>query len=425
MLEHLTSQLHQADRDPMGYFLRTYFPPRVLLYLFSAFIRLVLVVYSGIHDVNYEVKFTDVDYNVFTDAARLLLNGESVYSRHTYRYTPLLALLVTPNVFLYSSFGKLLFCTFDLLTGYMLERILDVKGSLLHGLWLLNPFVIAVSTRGNADCIICFLVIATLYFLERDQLVLSAMFYGLSVHFKLYPIIYALPILLHLSYLDLKPKKGKVSFLKKCWRAFIRLFNQRSCLFGVVSLTVFLLTSLICYYFCGYDYIYEAYLYHYIRMDHRHNFSIYFNYMYHMADSGVKMNAIIAFIPQLACLFGYGLFGYWDLKISMFLQTISFVSLNKVCTCQYYLWWMCLLPLVLSKHPFAHGKFIAQAAALLAFVLSNGAWLYFAYRLEIEGYNTYIMLLFSSVAFVCSQMAIGWVFLMRRVSARTDKEHSS
>uniref|UniRef100_T1GIU9 GPI alpha-1,4-mannosyltransferase I, catalytic subunit n=1 Tax=Megaselia scalaris TaxID=36166 RepID=T1GIU9_MEGSC len=76
-------------------------------------IRLVLVSYSEIHDQNAEVLYTDVDYEVVTDGARHILENRSPFQRHTFRYSPILALILTPNVY-HKSFGKILFSLFDI-----------------------------------------------------------------------------------------------------------------------------------------------------------------------------------------------------------------------------------------------------------------------------------------------------------------------
>lgn len=42
--------------------------------LLSSLLRLALIVYSEWHDAHSVVKYTDVDYRVFSDAARFILN---------------------------------------------------------------------------------------------------------------------------------------------------------------------------------------------------------------------------------------------------------------------------------------------------------------------------------------------------------------
>ena len=56
------------------------------------------ILYGEWHDAHVVVKYTDVDYRVFTDAAAIVAEGGSPFDRATYRYSPILAYLLIPNV---------------------------------------------------------------------------------------------------------------------------------------------------------------------------------------------------------------------------------------------------------------------------------------------------------------------------------------
>ena len=148
---------------------------------------------------------TDVDYNVFTDASRHVLNGGSPYDRHTYRYTPLLAWMLVPNLLISPLFGKLLFIACDLLVSFLIYYYLSTEGHSeklsiqCSWVWLFNPIVMAVSTRGNADCMVVLLVLLTLLLYRERIFLLTGISLGLAIHFKIFPFLFSLPMYVALT----------------------------------------------------------------------------------------------------------------------------------------------------------------------------------------------------------------------------------
>jgi len=144
-------------------------------------------------------KYTDTDYHVFSDAATYVYRGMSPYKRHTYRYTPLVAYICLLNNYIHPVCGKIVWCICDILLANVLWKILDLvnqrnkERNIYYVIfWVLNPLILALSTRGSNDNTISLLVYMTFYYLLKRNYVLAGIFYGLSVHFKIYPIVYSI-----------------------------------------------------------------------------------------------------------------------------------------------------------------------------------------------------------------------------------------
>jgi phosphatidylinositol glycan class M len=165
----------------------------------------VFLIYGLWQDANSPVKYTDIDYLVFTDAARFVAHGQSPYERETYRYTPILAWLLLPtaqttgnplvDAALFSS-GKVLFAAADLVAGWLLECVLarsmdGASARKFAAIWLLNPMVATISTRGSSEGLLGVLVMALLSAVMARRVTLAGLLLGFSVHFKIYPFIYA------------------------------------------------------------------------------------------------------------------------------------------------------------------------------------------------------------------------------------------
>ena len=222
------------------------------LLVFASLIRVFLILYSTFHDKFFEVKYTDVDYEVFTQAAKHLVDGGSPYLKDTYKYTPMLAYLMTPNIFMQKLFGKFLFCALDIIVAVLLHQILtEFKLCKINSasrniayFWLFNPFTMTISSRGNAESVQMLLVLLALYFVMKEWILFSAIFFGLSVHFKLYSIIYVVPFLLNITNNCLH-NSPSCSFFYGLKANIYFFVNKRTVLFFIASFGTFIFCGLL------------------------------------------------------------------------------------------------------------------------------------------------------------------------------------
>ncbi|KAI0976824.1 glycosyltransferase family 50 protein [Xylaria arbuscula] len=405
------------------------------LFASAALLRVGMLLYGLWQDANSPVKYTDIDYLVFTDAARFTFTTSSSsspaspYERETYRYTPLLAWLLYPTTFpgVFSfSLGKVLFAAADLLAGYLIIQVLrrHVRMPLdracrFASIWLLNPMVATISTRGSSEGLLGVLVTALLWAVLERRVALSGILLGLGVHFKIYPFIYAPAIIWwmddermvtatvsptkaeststdkgELRRKATKTNQDAPSTLLERITAFITPARIQ---LTIISLATFAGLNIVMYAIYGMPFVTHTYLHHVTRIDHRHNFSPY-NILLYLTSStpqthspwAIKIESV-AFAPQLLLstvlipLVG----AKKDLATTMMAQTFAFVAFNKVCTSQYFLWYMVFLPLYLPNSSLLR-KPTLGVAALTLWVVTQGLWLQQGYNLEFLGLSTFL-----------------------------------
>ena len=379
----------------------------------SALIHVVLIAYGEWQDRNMRVPYTDLDYWVYSDAAVHVYNGDSAFDRHTYRYTPLLAWMLVPNVLVGAWWGKALFSAAGVLSGVLIYRLTN-KSIMYASLWLFSPLTVNISTRGSSDSLIIVLILALFHELKARRPNSAAVWFGLAVHFRIFPIFFVIPIIMHLG-------------------TFRKVLK-----FGLISGGVCLGLIGLFYIKDGYRFIYEAYLYHFVRKDHRHNFSLFYYAIYLASTNPAsvlsKILTFSGFLPQLGSLVLVGIrFGKQNLSFAVFLQTIIFVAFNKVITAQYFLWYFGLFPValytVLEKSPNPTKTITEVVISVIVWGITEVLWLKASYRLEVEGKHNYRELLAASVALFAAHIGLCVVFINAFVRSRRVKKsevsHSS
>lgn len=339
------------------------FSSPVPLYTTAVLLRVVLLVYGLWQDANSPLKYTDIDYLVFTDATRFVSQGHPAgpYARETYRYTPLLSWALVPTTWTAPrspywvsvacfSFGKLLFALADVVAGALVVSVLTIKGRGMPAMdaptarkfaaiWLLNPMVATISTRGSSEGLLAVLVLALLWAVLSRRVALAGVLLGLGVHFKIYPFIYAPAIVWWMDDDRMSPTPPPApSSVVGALAAFLTAPRLK---LAIVSLGAFMALNLTMYASYGAPFLVHTYLYHVTRIDHRHNFSPYNIPLYVASASpedvsrGARVESV-AFLPQLllSCVLIPLIMAKKDLPTTMLAQTWAFVAFNKVCTSQ-------------------------------------------------------------------------------------------
>ena len=298
-------------------------------------VRLFLVLQGQLFAPDH-VSYEDIDYTVISDGAWYLVHFSSPYDRLTFRYPPLLAWLMVPNILLIRAAGKLIFITCDILVCLITKEVVEVEtgrpmSTALQVMALFNPLVLNSSTRGSFDIIVSLVVMLAGYSAMKRQYALSALFLGLGIHLKIYPFVFAVPL-----YFFVSRKREERNWLRAvCGRS---MFARERLAFMLVAVgTVVALTALF-FVLNGWRFIEEAYLYHSTRVDPRHNFSMlyyheYFNYeAMKMTGGAAYLQRSLAFLCQMGLIGAAGLLFFRDVFFALFVQAFLFVAYNRVLT---------------------------------------------------------------------------------------------
>merc|ERR1712137_835456 len=119
--------------------------------------------------------------------------------------------------------GKMLFGAADILVGWSALYEKNDKLPITHGsawgsicaaLWLFNPFTMTISTRGNGEALVIFMLVMQMKLLQSGSSVYAGLLFGLAVHWRIYPAIYGTSSLMNIAFVR-RPQQGDGTLKEK------------------------------------------------------------------------------------------------------------------------------------------------------------------------------------------------------------------
>jgi phosphatidylinositol glycan class M len=369
------------------------------------------------------VPTTDVDHAVALRGAAAAAAGTTSsplnlcapFADPSFRYPPTVAILAAPALFFHPGAAKALYCACDLAIAALTPPLGDAS-ALARLAWALNPVSSALAARGSSDSATAVLVLLTVRRVKQARVLAeggrrrrSALAaaaaggaaLGAASYHRLVPAMHALPLGAHLAHTKSAGSAGLVV-----------AFLAGAALTGAAATATTLAA-------CGRPYWRAAIAHHATRVDARHSFAPAF-LSAHLGGRWGDATRRLSLPCQAAVVVAAGLaLGPATPATAAALQALGLVSLNRVVTAQYWLWFGALLPtsaVELARRWGGGGQKAASrrrrlGSALAAWVLSQAAWLVAAHRLEVRGGGVWGAHVVTWVAALAAHASNVWLFL--------------
>ena len=178
------------------------------------------------------------------------------------------------------------------------------------------------------------------------------------------------------------------------------LFTKVALSYIIISSGVFFFLLGIFYKLIGYKFLYEYLLYHLVRKDHRHNYSIFYYIIYLTYDINFsKYLSLVTFLPQIILILLVTIFLYKDINLCLIVLTMIFVHFNKVITAQYFIWYLSLIPLIIHRNLLFSVKKYKGIVMFIIWMFFEMIWNTYSHFLEYNGGNYFISMWVVNIIF--------------------------